>query len=338
MTSNLKELLPEEKIEVSYKLVHSNDINKNGFPYEALKINVSDNLHKFNTPEHQAHQALLKLYAITKDSASKNPTAVSEINKNFFPSQKESFFVYPVQHEHFFEKGPVKKAKQLLGFTTNENYQDIKSSLEQNHKVALQETTEKVNKQKEENNNLIKSNDGSIDKKTADKNTKDGDLTNKVDEKKQIVEELEKLNMQATALRVSIRNKKEGNVPLDSAQIEEKNKKFDEIMTQIKQKKKGKIELEKIIHKLDTEIMILERDIRDLVRSNERLEIKNDELDKEIKHIDESRDLLMEFIQNMETQKGGYQPRRSRRQSKMRGGSRKKTKRYKKNKSRRTTI
>jgi regulator of replication initiation timing len=119
-------------------------------------------------------------------------------------------------------------------------------------------------------------------------------------------------------------------------------------MKHIKDKKTKKNNLMEEIHKLEIEIMILSRNIRHLTKQKEKLVKDNANLNKQFVYLDQSREIMGNFnakkmqlmADTAEKQKkmGGYQPRRSRRGSRIRGGSRKKAKRSKKNKTRRTTI
>jgi chromosome segregation ATPase len=350
MTSNLKQLLPEEKIEVSYQLTPSNDINRKGFPYGSLKLNTSSNLQKFISPEHEAHETLLKLFAITKDAASKNPTASNEINDKYFPSQKESFFIYPVMDERHFENGPIKQAKEILGFGSSDSvgYKDFETVLNSKYESAKKKITERVEHDKKVNDNLIFNYKETIEKKTEEKVTLENELKVKNEEKDQILKDINTLNDTADKLRIIIRTKMEGTNELTTDKLKEKTTAFDETMKQIQVLKTTKNALMVKIHEIEIEIMILSRDIRYLTKQKEKLEKENENLDNQIKYLNKSKTIIGKFNEEKmklmantaEKQKkiGGYQPRRSRRQSKMRGGSRKKAKRSKKNKSRHTTI
>jgi hypothetical protein len=349
MAGNLKNLLPEEKIEISYQLFPSNDINRKGFPYGSFKLNTSSNLQKFVSPEHQAHESLLKLFAITKDAASKNPTDKDKINDKYFPSQKESFFVYPIMDERHFENGPIKQAKEILGFGSGDSvgYKDFEIVLAEKHKAVEKKIKERVDHDKKENENLILNYDDTIDKKKKEKEKFEKELKGKNDEKDALKKELDTLNDEAATLGIIIRTKMEGTKELSADELKQKNVEFDAKMKDIKDKKTKKNEIMAKIHEIEIQIMILSRDIRYLTKQIEKLKKENENLDKQFIYLDQSVKILKDFNEkkmklranSAEKQKkmGGYQPRRSRRGSRIRGGSRKRE-RSKKNKTRRTTI
>ena len=365
METTLKEILPDEKINVTYKLFPSTDINRNGYPYGSFKV-TSDNLHKYVSPEHQAHEALLKLVAVTKDAASLNPTLPGDINKKYFPAQEESFTIYPIQDERYFQNHAVKHAKKLFGIGPTQPImvdEGFVEMLEDKYKAKKEETEKIVKEETEKNNKLIGINGEKISQNTTtleelnqNKETakKEGDVVDK-----EIIEK----NVEAAKLAVQIKQKMDGGNPLTDDQVKQKQGEFKTVTGEIKTKKEKKRELQRKIKEFENEIMILQRENRELETSNDHLEGENEKLEKNIGYLDEAYKVLKDYyaemkekqaLQKSKTIMGGYRVRRSRqlshrqsrrlslrqiqRQSQTRGGSRKKGKHSRKNKSKRNNI
>lgn len=369
LKENLKDILPGEKVNVTYKLFPSTDINRNGYPYGSFKV-ISDNLHKYVSPEHQAHEALLKLVAVTKDAASLNPTLPGDINKKYFPAQEESFTIYPIQDERYFQNHAVKHAKKLFGIGPTQPImvdEEFLQTLESKYKAKKEETEKIVGEETKKNTDLIDING----EKIAQKKTTLDELNQNKDAAKKAGDVVDKdiivKNVDAAKLAVQIKQKMDGGNPLTDDEVKTKQGKFKTVTQEIKTKKEKKRELQRKIKEFENEIMILQRENRDLERSNDHLKGENEKLEKNIGYLDEAYKVLEDYyaemkekqaLQKSKTIMGGYRVRRSRqlthrqsrhqpqrlsqplsrRQSQTHGGSRKKGKQSRKNKSKRNNI
>lgn len=349
--SDFKNLLPKDKIEVSYKLHSSNDINSKGYPIGSIAVNVSDNIRKYITPEHEAHEALLKIVAISKDAAQPIPTKAADINAKYYPVQKESFFIYPIQDPQYFENEHVKNAKRILVIGASEpvSYDGFLDDLTNIHKETKEKYEEYIKTETAKLNTYIDRNNEERKMETA-KNLKiEQDKQVQEDIKKNATDMIEKLNEEQHSLRKIINNKKdETNNTLTADQIKENQTELDKKIKDINLKKKERHLAMNEIRKLDTQKIIADRRLRELNDENSEFQRDIDKLPDKLKDIDSAKEILTNYHNELmktlslqkSNQKGGYQPKRgtSRRQSKTRGGSRKNKKRSGKNKPRKTTI